>query len=112
MRATVSRIAETAAKLEAFDLPLRERLSGEAMVDLAPHLHLQMLAELYRRGEPTNGDIDEVVAILERNGAREFTRGQARRYRDEALAELVAAGVVDGRARERLEQIIVSVIAA
>ena len=70
------------------------------------------LAELYRRGEPTNGDIDEVMAILERNGAREFTRGQARRYRDEALAELVAAGVVDGRARERLEQIIVSVIAA
>jgi geranylgeranyl diphosphate synthase type I len=69
------------------------------------------LAELYRR-EPTNGDVEEVIAILERNGAREFTRGQARRYRDEALAELVAAGVVDGRARERLEQIIVSVIAA
>jgi geranylgeranyl diphosphate synthase type I len=70
------------------------------------------LAELYRRGDPTNGDIDEVVAILERNGAREFTRSQARRYRDEALAELVAAGVVDGQARARLEQIIVSVIAA
>jgi geranylgeranyl diphosphate synthase, type I len=69
------------------------------------------LAELYRR-EPTNGDVEEVITILERNGAREFTRGQARRYRDEALAELVAAGVVDGRARERLEQIIVSVIAA
>jgi glycosyltransferase involved in cell wall biosynthesis len=43
--------SETAAKLEAFELPLRERLSGEAMVDLAPHLHLQMLAELYRRAD-------------------------------------------------------------
>ena len=31
--------------------PLRERLSREEMVDLAPHLHLQMLAELYRRGD-------------------------------------------------------------
>ena len=32
---------------------------------------------------------------------------QARRYRDEALAELDAAGVVQPAARERLEQIIV-----
>ena len=70
------------------------------------------LAELYRRGDPTNGDIDEVIAILERAGAQAFTRSQARRYRDEALAELDAAGVVDARARERLEQIIVSVITA
>ena len=32
--------------------------------------------------------------ILERVGARDYTRDQARRYRDEALAELDAAGVV------------------
>ncbi len=43
--------SETAAKLEAYDKPLRERLSREEMVDLAPHLHLQMLAELYRRAD-------------------------------------------------------------
>ena len=36
----------------------------------------------------------EIVAILERTGAREYTRDEARRYRDEALAELDAAGVV------------------
>jgi len=41
--------SETSAKLEAYGLPLRERLSREELVDLAPHLHLQMLAELYRR---------------------------------------------------------------
>ena len=43
--------SETAAKLEAHEAPLRERLSAEEMVDLAPHLHLEMLAELYRRAE-------------------------------------------------------------
>ena len=57
-------------------------------------------------------DVAEIVAILERTGARDFTRDQARRYRDEALAELDAAGVVDGQARARLEEIIVSVISA
>ena len=41
--------SETAAKLEAFGQPLRERCSREELVDLAPHLHLEMLAELYRR---------------------------------------------------------------
>ena len=41
--------SESAAKLEAYGQPLRERLTGGDMVDLAPHLHLQMLAEVYRR---------------------------------------------------------------
>jgi geranylgeranyl diphosphate synthase type I len=61
---------------------------------------------------PTAAELDEVVAILERNGARDYTRDQARRYRDEALAELEAAGTVDPAARHGLEQIIVSVISA
>ena len=52
------------------------------------------------------------IAILERTGARDYTRDQARRYRDEALAELDAAGVVRPEARARLEEIIVSVISA
>ena len=56
--------------------------------------------------------VAEVVAILERTGARDYTRDQARRYRDEALAELDAAGVVEPEARARLEEIIVSVISA
>jgi geranylgeranyl diphosphate synthase type I len=72
----------------------------------------ERLARLYRNGEASNGDVEEVIAILERTGAREFTRTEARRYRDEALAELDAAGVIDGEAREKLEGIIVSVIAA
>jgi geranylgeranyl diphosphate synthase type I len=70
------------------------------------------LAELYARTEPTTDDVAEIKSILERSGAHDFTRDEARRYRDEALSELDAAGVVDPRAREKLEQIIVSVITA
>lgn len=70
------------------------------------------LMALYAVRDPGPADVDEIVAILERVGARDYTRDQARRYRDEALAELDAAGVVDPAARARIEEIIVSVIAA
>lgn len=72
----------------------------------------ERLASLYAGPEPTPADVAEIIAILERAGAREYTRDQAHRYRDEALAELDAAGVVQPDARARLEQIIVSVISA
>ena len=72
----------------------------------------ERLAALYDNGGPTADDVVEIIAILERSGAHEFTRAEARRHRDEALAELDAAGVVDPEARARLEEIIVSVIAA
>jgi geranylgeranyl diphosphate synthase type I len=70
------------------------------------------LGDLYATPDPSPDEVAEVVAILERTGARDYTRDQARRYRDEALAELDAAGVVRPEARARLEQIIVSVIDA
>lgn len=60
----------------------------------------------------TADELQEIVTILERNGARDYTRDQARRYRDEALAELEAAGTVDAAARQGLEGIIRSVISA
>jgi len=72
----------------------------------------ERLAELYGNGGPGTAEVEEIVAILERTGARDYTRDQARRHRDEALAELDAAGVVDAAARARLGEIIVSVIAA
>ena len=53
--------SETAAKLEAYELPLRERLSAEELVHLAPHLHLQMLTELYRRSD----DFDVIHSHLD-----------------------------------------------
>jgi geranylgeranyl diphosphate synthase type I len=72
----------------------------------------ERLLRLYRNGDLAADEVAEIVAILERTGARDFTREQAVRYRDEALAELDATGVIDGQARERLEAIIVSVISA
>jgi geranylgeranyl diphosphate synthase type I len=72
----------------------------------------ERLGSLSAIQDPTADEIAEIVAILERTGARDYTRDQARRYRDEALAELDAAGVVQPAARARLEEIIVSVIAA
>ena len=72
----------------------------------------ERLTALYAATDPEPGDVAEVVTILERTGAREYTRDAARRYRDEALAELDAAGVVKPEARARLEEIIISVIRA
>ena len=70
------------------------------------------LLELYTSSDRTAVDVAEIVQILERVGARDYTRDEARRYRDEALAELDAAGVVQPAARARLEEIIVGVISA
>ncbi len=36
----------TQARLEAFEKPLRERFSADEMANVAPHLHLEMMAEL------------------------------------------------------------------
>jgi geranylgeranyl diphosphate synthase type I len=72
----------------------------------------ERLSALYRQESPTEAEVAEAVAILERLGARVYTRDQARRYRDEALAEIDAAGAAHPEARERIEAIIRSVISA
>ena len=54
----------------------------------------------------------EAVGLIERLGGRDYTRDQARQYRDKALVELEAAGVVDAEALESLRKIIVDVIKA
>ena len=85
---------------------------------LATHLDLLRrsdadgLAALYADHAPTAATVTEIVEILERTGAKDYTRTQARHHRDRALAELDAAGVVLPEARARLEEIIVRVIAA
>ena len=104
-----------------------ERATGKEPTDLAKHKKTlpviyafehagpadrARLEALYRSPEPSPAEVAEVVAILERVGARDYTRDEARRYRDEALAELDAAGVVQPEARAALERIMVSVISA
>jgi len=61
---------------------------------------------------PTADDVMVVRAILERTGSRQFARGRAAFYRDEALLQLVESGNVDGEAMERLQRIVGSVISA
>jgi geranylgeranyl diphosphate synthase type I len=72
----------------------------------------ERLAELSAIEEPDESQIREIVAILERSGAGDFTRSEARRWRDECLAELDGLTVVDPAAREKLTGIIHSVISA
>ncbi len=50
--------------------------------------------------------------MIERLGGREYTRSQAATYRDQALAELEAAGVSDAEALDSLRDMIVGVIKA
>ena len=70
------------------------------------------LQAFYAEPTPSTAGVAAVVAILERAGAREYTRDQARHYRDVALAELDGAGTVDTDARATLERIMISVISA
>ncbi len=72
----------------------------------------ERLTRIYANPSPTAAEIAEARSILERTGAHDYTRSQAHRWRDEALVQLDAAGVVSPDARARLEQIMRSVITA
>jgi geranylgeranyl diphosphate synthase type I len=73
---------------------------------------LDRLTDLYARPEPSDAEVAEIVSILERAGAAEFTRSEAQRHRDECLAELEGLTVVGPQAREKLTGIIRAVISA
>jgi geranylgeranyl diphosphate synthase type I len=62
--------------------------------------------------DPSPAQINEVLGILGRVGAQEYTRGRARTYRDEALAEIGNAGTVDREAVDRLTQVVNAAISA
>ncbi len=72
----------------------------------------ERLAELIRLTDPDAADVADIIDILERSGAREYTRAEAHRHRDAALTELAGLSVVDPAAREQLATIINSVISA
>jgi geranylgeranyl diphosphate synthase type I len=87
-------------------LPLIYALEHAADADRA------RLREILAMDGPTPAVIAEARAILDRYGAREYTRARARAERDEALRRLESAGVVDAQAMERLRLIVVSAISA
>ncbi len=72
----------------------------------------ERLLAIWQTESPSDAEVAEAVALLETLGSRDFTRDQARRYRDTALAELSAAGIVDAEALNSLRDIIVGVIRA
>ena len=82
-----------------------------ALEHAAPADRLRLKA-LLAEASPTQATTDEIRALLERSGARTYTREQARHHRDEALVQLERTGAADAAARERLAQIITSVIEA
>jgi geranylgeranyl diphosphate synthase type I len=66
----------------------------------------------HSHSEPTPAEVDEVMAILERVGAQEYTRARAREHRDEALAQLESVATVDQASMERLSEVVRGVISA
>jgi len=70
------------------------------------------LRELLAASELTVSEQAEARVILERSGAREYTRNEAHKQRDEAISRIEAAGIVQGEALERLRLIVVSAISA
>jgi geranylgeranyl diphosphate synthase type I len=87
-------------------LPLLHALEHAAGADRERLLALTTQATI------TDEDALAARDIMERAGSRAFTRGRAAAWRDEALSQLTASGIVDGEAMVRLESIVRSVIAA
>jgi geranylgeranyl diphosphate synthase type I len=87
-------------------LPIIYALENASPADAA------RLRELLATSEPSRDRITEGRDILERCGAREYTRERARAERDEALRRIESAGIVRAEALERLRLIVVSAISA
>ena len=109
-----------------------EQATGKEPSDLAKHKKTLPVIYALQHGSPADrerllglyGSPDltpeaqaEAREILERAGARDYTRSQAHRYRDEAVAalddlEARADLRIDGEARARLREIVISAISA
>jgi len=87
-------------------LPLLHALEHAAEADR------ELLRSILHGPAPTDEDVATARDILERAGSRQFSRGRAASYRDEAVLQLSQSGVVDGEALARLQRIVGSVIAA
>jgi geranylgeranyl diphosphate synthase type I len=64
------------------------------------------------KGTVEPADAAEALAILERAGARQYTRRRAQAYRDEAMARVTALHLFESEALERLVQLAESAISA
>jgi geranylgeranyl diphosphate synthase type I len=81
-------------------------------LERAPDSDRARLREILASPTPSEEEVEQARDILQRCGARDYTRKRARAERDDALMRLESAGVVRGEALERLRLIIVSAISA
>jgi geranylgeranyl diphosphate synthase, type I len=106
---------ETATGKEASDIATRKKtlplIYGLQAASGSERERLHTI--LVRAGHrPTPEEVTEARRILERVGAREYTRERAHAHRDEALAEMASARTMDGEAIDRLEAIVRAAISA
>ncbi|HVM29659.1 MAG TPA: polyprenyl synthetase family protein [Candidatus Limnocylindrales bacterium] len=87
-------------------LPIIYALENAAAADRS------RLREILGVEEPSAEQVEEARRILERSGARDYTRARARAEREEALSRLEATGVVQGEALTRLRLLVASAINA
>jgi len=98
---------------EASDVPRKKKtLPVIYAFEQAERTDRERLVGLYANGRLNGDQTAEVIEILERTGAREYTRQRAQEHRDRALAALAGAGTIERAPRERLEEIIRSAISA
>ena len=81
-------------------------------LERAPQADQARLREVLAMTDADAATIEEARTIIERCGAREYTRDRARLERDAALKKIESAGVVGREALERLRLIVVSAISA
>jgi geranylgeranyl diphosphate synthase, type I len=72
----------------------------------------ECLTGIWRTENLADGQVAEAVELMERLGSREYTREQARRYRETAVSELEAAGTPDAAALLSMRSIVESAIRA
>lgn len=72
----------------------------------------ERLRDILGMSEASAAHINEARAIVERSGARDYTRTRAHEERDEAMRRIESAGVVSPGALERLRLIVISAISA
>ena len=87
-------------------LPVLYAMEHAASTDRA------VIERLYATDAPNAALVTEGLAVLERVGARDYTREQAALWRDRAVAEIRAVSAINPHAVERLEEIIAKVISA
>ena len=104
-----------------------EQMTGKEPSDLAKHKKTlpviyalehaggedgARLRQILAEGAPAAGNLAAAREIIDRCGAREYTRSRARAERDQALARLETTSVVQADALDRLRLIVVSAISA